>query len=232
MGYNPKQKMQLRYQKYKEEAALIITSLLHCSVPCMAAGIPVILAKEQCSYRMGWLEKLLPIYTQEQFSEIDWDPAPVYYEQHKQRMLSYIIERLQEAYQKYKPFYEISEFYENRKKKSYIVDAFESTRRYIDSRWTDLEYPYQYSIWGLTQISTLTVEYIQQRYKNAKLCHVYDKYRKLPFFDLVSESPENIKKYKQETIFVTTSAAKETAKKFFEEIGKSLDEVSFVEIIF
>ena len=50
-----------RYQEYQDNASLIITSLLHISTPCVAYGIPVILARDLISYRFSWLDKLLPI---------------------------------------------------------------------------------------------------------------------------------------------------------------------------
>lgn len=217
---NPKALMQEYYDRYKNEAKLVITGLLHCSVPCMAAGIPVIVAKNHISYRYGWLEKLLPIYDKNDLPYIDWNPLPIEYEEHKERLLQITINCLRETYDKYNAIYEISWFYEQRKKNEYIVDAFESIKLYIDSYFVDEEAEYKYSIWGLTQMSLLAVNYISQRFPNAKLMHVYDTYRKVLFEGLHSESPEVIRNYPDEIVLVTTNGAKKMAQTLFDEIGK------------
>lgn len=228
---DPKKVMQETYDRYKNEAKLVITSLLHCSSPCMAAGIPVVLAKEKCSYRMGWLDKLIPIYTENNFKDINWDPKPVEYEEHKKKILEVAIARLNELYGKYHLQCELSDFYENRSRCEYVVDAFESLKNYIDTNWCDYGKEYRYAVWGLTQMSELTHSYIQKKYPNAKLCHVYDKYKTVDFHGILSQSPENIKEFADETIFVTTTAATKEAKALFEQIGKPITTAAFVDII-
>lgn len=228
---DPKQKMKEMYRCYKEEASMVITSLLHCAVPCMAAGIPVVLAKEKCSYRLGWLEKLLPIYTTEEFSQIDWYPAPVYYEDHKRKILNIVTARLQKTYDEYHEICELSDFYETREKKEYIIDAFDSIQHYIDTHWLDQEKAYHYAIWGLTQTSNLTVSYISKRYPNAKLCHVYDKYKQVKFEGIQAQEPDYIEEHPDETVFVTTVSAIKEAVEFFHSIGRSLENVAFLEVI-
>lgn len=224
--HDPKALMQEYYNRYISEAKLVITGLLHCSVPCMAAGIPVIVAKKHISYRYGWLEKLLPVYDENDFSDIDWNPTPIEYEEHKERLLKITMNRLRETYNKYNSIYELSWFYEQREKKEYIVDAFELIKRYIDSHFIDKNKEYKYAIWGLTQTSTVTVNYIKQKFPNAKLVHVYDTYREVQFEGLYSESPEGIRNHPNEIILVTAYGASIMAKKLFDEIGK--DEDSYV----
>ena len=65
-----------RFNQYRDEARLVITSLLHASVPCTALGIPVVLMKKAVSYRFAWLEALLPIYTPEEYADINWKFTP------------------------------------------------------------------------------------------------------------------------------------------------------------
>ncbi len=226
---DPKQLMQQYYERYKNEAKLVITSLLHCSVPCMAAGIPVVLAKTQVSYRFAWLEKLIRIYDAGEFNSIDWDPLPIEYESHKKRLLEITIGRLEDAYNKYKNILDLSWYYENRNKKEYIIDAFESIKNYIDRKFIDKNSNFQYSIWGLTQISILTVEYISKNYPNAKLMHVYDAYRRVIFEGIMSESPKEIYNNPDEIIFVTTHSAEEMAMNIFGEIKKDEDSYVFFE---
>ncbi len=217
---DPKKLMQEYYDRYKNEAKLVITSLLHCSVPCMAAGIPVVLVKQDISYRFGWLEKLLPLYDRGDYSNINWNPSPVDYEEHKEKLITLTINKLYRTYNKYKDIFDLSWFYENRTKKKYIIDAFETIRKYIDNRFADKNAKYKYSIWGLSQISNLTYNYITNNYPHAKLMHVYDSFRKLNFEGIMSELPENIKNYPDEIIIVTTNGARKMAENLFNQINK------------
>lgn len=63
--------------RYRSEARLIVTALHHAAAPCMAAGIPVVLARKEWSERFGFLQNLLPVHLGPDFSGIDWYPAPV-----------------------------------------------------------------------------------------------------------------------------------------------------------
>lgn len=217
---DPRKLMQEYYDRYKEEAKLIITSLLHCAVPSMAAGIPVVLAKSIISYRFGWLEKLLPIYDLSEFKNIDWNPKSVEYEDHKEHLINVTINRLKSAFEKYNTIYSLSWFYELREKKEYVIDAFEPIKIFIDENLLDKNAEYNYSIWGLTQISELTISYMTKSYPNSKLMHVYDTYRNLKFRGINTESPEKIRDNPDDIIFVTTNGASKMAKEMFDEIGK------------
>lgn len=225
----PKALMQEYFDRYRNEAKLIITGLLHCSVPCMASGIPVVVAKKHISYRYGWLEKLLPLYDIKDFPNIDWEPLPVEYEEHKERILKVTINRLREAYEKYKDVYELSWFYEQREKKEYVVDGFEILKQYIDRTFIDEGKEYRYSIWGLTQMSLLAVSYIRQHFPNAKLMHVYDAYRRVVFEGLQAEPPEEIRNRSDEIVLVTTNGARRMAQALFDGIGKEKDSYVFWE---
>ncbi|GHV77521.1 hypothetical protein AGMMS49942_23420 [Spirochaetia bacterium] len=243
-GKNPKELMLNYYQEYKDNAFIVITSLLHCSVPCMAAGIPVVLAKSAVSYRFGWLEKLLPIYEPDEYNKIDWAPKPVLYNNHKEAVLELTKNRLWDTYQRQRTHTQldikennklacdISDYYENRKKKKkYIVDAAKSLTDFIDENWNDNEAVYLYSVWGLTQIAEYIVSYISERYHNAKLAHVYDTFRKENFFGLCSEHPRNMKDNLDETVFVTTNGAVENARILFAELDKPQGTFAFMKVV-
>lgn len=75
------------YSRYKKEATLIVTSRLHCAVPCIAMGIPTIVVKNGFDERFGWLDKFIPLYTPDEFEKIDWHPQPIDLENHKKRLL-------------------------------------------------------------------------------------------------------------------------------------------------
>lgn len=220
-----------QYQEYKDNARLVITSLLHCSVPCMAAGIPVILLKDAVSYRMSWLEKLLPVYSGEKLNDINWEPAAAELESHKEKVLALTISRLQQAYDENAAMLDLSWFYENREKSEYINDACDSLKNYVDQHWTNLNGEYRYSLWGLTQIGEWLVDYIQSRYPNAKLCHVYDTFRRAEFKGVQSTHPDTIQEFPEEFVFVTTNGAERAAKELFETINKPAGTYTFLRLV-
>jgi hypothetical protein len=227
---NPTQTAKERYKQYSDEARLIITSLLHCSVPCMAMGIPVILGKDIVSYRFGWLEALLKIYTPSEYTMINWNPAPIEYEFHKELVKDLFFKRMYE--QDFSlHIKKIHNFYMNRVRKEYIVDAFMTIQDFIDKTWLDFEKKYVYAVWGLTQMSTMTISYISKRYPNAKLMHAYDIRTGLKIYGISTLHPENIALYPDETVFVTTVSAADSAKKFFEKINKPTHMYNILEVI-
>jgi len=219
-----------RYERYKSEALIVVTSLLHCSVPCIAAGIPTIIVKDKYSYRFAWLERLCRTYLSDEFSEIDWNPEPIEYEQHKGLLLKVASDRI-DGVDNESDIRKIHDFYMSRERREYIVDAFYSIKRFIDETWTDRNFQYEYAVWGLTQMAEITVSYIKSNYPNARLMHVYDKYRKIDFEDITSRSPNEIANNVDETVFVTAQPAKPEAQAMFNKIGKKPNTYAFSEVL-
>jgi hypothetical protein len=88
-------------KRYKEEAALVITPLLHVASPCIALGIPVILARKDHNVRFTAISKILPVYTPEKFSEINWKPEALDVEKIKWHMIeltSYLLKKVPEKF--------------------------------------------------------------------------------------------------------------------------------------
>lgn len=87
--------------RYKNEATLVITPLLHAACPCIAMGIPVIIARKDFDSRFSSVSRLVPVYTPERFSDIDWSPAPVNIENikfHMTELVKYLIEEIPKKY--------------------------------------------------------------------------------------------------------------------------------------
>jgi Polysaccharide pyruvyl transferase len=63
--------------EYRTSAKLVITDLLHCAMPCLAMGIPVVFIPnpqtlEEDSYRLDPVRDLIPVYGPQ--DRIDWQP--------------------------------------------------------------------------------------------------------------------------------------------------------------
>lgn len=61
----------------KKNAKLVITSRLHCALPCVAMGIPVVVARKYVddTERYSGYEKLFPVYMPDEYDKIDWNPV-------------------------------------------------------------------------------------------------------------------------------------------------------------
>ena len=227
---NPTQKAEEQYKKYRDEAKLIITGLLHAAIPCTAYGIPVILARKYLSYRFAWVEALLPIYTAENYSEIDWNPVPLRLDEHK-NLIQKLFEKRMRGDNCSNEIEQVHNFYISREKHNYVSDVFITIQEFIDSTWVDFNKEYNYAVWGLTQMAEITVDYISKRYPNAHLTHVYDKRTGLLFRGRSAISPENISLYPDETVFVTTVSAAHSAENYFKQINKPPNLYNILRII-
>lgn len=226
-GENRKELTKKLYQEYIENAGLVITSLLHCALPCLAAGIPVIFMKRQqeVSYRFSWLEKILPIYSVCDLERdvVNWKPSPADIQYIRDKVFDLDVKLLRKAYSHWADILDVSWFYENREKHVYINDACCSITQWIDKFWKDPDKAYRYSFWGVTQASECIDDYIRSRYSRAVLSHVYDKYRTLNFRGIKSVLPVASLDMLDEYVFVSAMGAREEAKRLFEEMGKTED---------
>ncbi|MDA3834074.1 MAG: hypothetical protein PF495_11825, partial [Spirochaetales bacterium] len=111
-----------RYQMYYDKAKLIITSRLNCEIPCVAIGIPVVLAVKKVSYRFSWVEKLLHIYTPDEFDKIDWDPSPIPCEEIKTLMMQNAASRIRGDSFDVEEVCKISDYWLSRIKKEYHIE--------------------------------------------------------------------------------------------------------------
>jgi len=114
-------------KKYREEAELVITSKMHCALPCLAMGIPVIFTKDSLDYRFAGFEKILNPYTIDNYSEINWNPEPYNVDKVREMQISVAIKALTSAYEKYKAISELSDYFEDcSRKKAIYYDGWQT----------------------------------------------------------------------------------------------------------
>jgi len=83
---------------YGERAKLIVTTRLHCALPCVAMGIPVVFFGDEKDYRISLLKdvglKINAISVDNRndflscFNDIDWHPGIIDFEEDKDRLIS------------------------------------------------------------------------------------------------------------------------------------------------
>lgn len=193
-----------RYQEYQDNASLIITSLLHISTPCVAYGIPVILARDLISYRFSWLDKLLPIYSENDYDTIDWNPKSIDVEKIRKIVTELYVRRM-EGNDFFALKGQVSEYYLDRKKSEYFNEHFIKIRAYIDEKFLDKNASIEYSIWGITQVAEMIKKYMDENYCNSKLANVYDKITGKSFKGVLAKNILEAKN--DEVIFVTSAGA-------------------------
>lgn len=218
---DPEETVKTYLQEYAENARLVITTRLHCALPCIAMGIPVILMKDRFSFRFTTLARYIPIYTREEFGEIDWNPQPVEYEAEKKMILQSAAKRIQDAYDKYGHIFDISQFYEKQAiHRPVWVEHYDNVVEDIKEHFQeDDEIPY--AVWGITQKADLICSYMENHYKNAKLIVVYDRNKKVTFHGVMSTQQQDAILKKGVFVFVTTATANEAAVKLFQTVGKT-----------
>ena len=73
---------------YQDEACLIITNRLHCLLPCIAMGIPVIFFNNPHDYRVSWVKELgVEIYTLRTAGQVNWNPIAIDFEKRKETLI-------------------------------------------------------------------------------------------------------------------------------------------------
>jgi hypothetical protein len=72
-------------ETYRQEARLVVTTFLHCALPAIAMGIPVVVfypdqdgaAHQSDRERFSALEDLVPIHSFRHVDRVDWRPRPI-----------------------------------------------------------------------------------------------------------------------------------------------------------
>jgi len=103
---------------YRDQARLVVTTRLHCALPCTAMGIPVIYFCDPSDYRiavageigltlyedprldkgsMKWKRRVLPrgAFRYLSVRNVDWDPEPVDIEHHKEKLIADVKNRIE-----------------------------------------------------------------------------------------------------------------------------------------
>lgn len=208
------------YEKYKKYAKLVITSRMHCAVPCAAAGIPVVLVNDYCSYRYSWLENIVHFYNSRDFKNITWENIKAAeYEDIKEKILDFNGRRLRETFDKYSAMTDISYFWENRDRNPYYVDSFDRAVHFIEKTWSR-EDSFTYSLWGMTQLMDLLYDYLSENYPNSRLANIYDIKFKGEKHGVKIASPVEGKFAEDEFVFVCVARGCAMAEEMFGKIGK------------
>ncbi len=213
-----------QYRKYADEARLVVTSRLHVASPCMAMGIPVILAKNQIDARFSWLDKYLPLYDRKHYDQIDWNPEPIEYEDTKKLRIKDAIMRITSVYENYERAYAIDAVYKTRETKDYIsfrktiYSNFEKAITFLQDNYNQKD-RFVYGIWGINNAAENFYVYMKQEYPNAQLKSVIDQYKTTEFHGRLTIKAKDYIREDNEIIFVLPVKASNEAERIFAQKG-------------
>lgn len=101
---------------YAKTASLVITSKIHCAMPCIAMGIPVVFLYDKSKkndYRVSIIQDLIGIQyvgesrldrallNRRRSKQIDWSPKPLEFEESKQQIRSEYLAAFERAAKRY-----------------------------------------------------------------------------------------------------------------------------------
>lgn len=160
-------------KRYRDEATLVITGRLHAAVPCIAMGIPVILACDSLDFRFEWIEKLIKPYQLLDYDNIDWNPEAINIEDVKKVMLQFFNKILNnesgESELKW-----LDEFYSNRSK----IEPYQGIRMSLSVLKNYFhENSFKYAIWGAGYHAGFVKTLMDELYPEAELACVIDRFK-------------------------------------------------------
>lgn len=192
--------------RYKNEATLVISSRLHAIAPCLAMGVPVIALTENITQRFSWLDKYLPIYSEENADQIDWNPKPLDMESEKEAITRFFMSEISSAYAKWGDRLDLSMFYETRQVSNYGSRYVNIIRRYMESRDS-----IKYAIWGCGLIGENVYQIMTARYPGSECVAVIDTYVRGTFHGLEIQTPKALPLQKGTMLFLASYSGRKEA---------------------
>ncbi len=184
---------------YRSEPRMIVTSRFHGAVLAIANDIPAIITLEKNTFRFSWLQNYYPIYTEENFSEIDWGIRKVNFNSERMLISSVAKDRIRTVIETKQNFLKLTDL---QRRKSVLDEPQASNQvlyyrrvwEKIQETW-DVDNEYFYSLWGINDNAEKLYSLISEKYSKAKLVDIYDLYKDISFKGLLSKKPTEIIKY-------------------------------------
>lgn len=209
-------------KKYEMEATLVVTARLHAIAPCIAMGIPVIATVENCSPRMAWIDRLIHLYTKNEYENINWEPDPIDYEMAKEAMLRTAMEQIHLTANKFRNILNVSYFYENRQKSEY-GNLYKEILQQMPILKKE---PFEYILWGSGQIGINVYHLISEYYPAGKLVGVVDSFCEGEFFGVRIDKPDRLlhllQNQNKRYVFITTTSGEKDALNLLKSLNKNI----------
>ena len=193
-------------ERYRNEATLVVTGRLHAALPCMAMGIPVILACNNLDFRFEWVDKYLHPYQRDEYANIDWNPASIDVEDVKQVILQYF-DHILHGRDARAELQWLDAFYEKRDK----IETYLTFRNVLRKEMCHSREDFRYAIWGAGYHASYAFELMQEMFPKARLSAVVDKYKTGTFHGVPIQRGEMLSSENVDHLIITTIPGKEEA---------------------
>jgi len=192
----------------RDTAKLVVTSKLHIGTPCAAMGIPVVMAKSYFGDRFGFIDRFLPLYTPERYSEINWEPEPVDFEYEKTKIKNVFFSAVRAVSSRL----ELNKMWAQ-KKPIYNISYETATKFAVQGLQNVLEKNFRYAVWGIVLSAAYYLEEaIREEYPEAKLMNGIDIASKNDFCGVPTIRPEQIGTLEKDVIVIVAApSAQESA---------------------
>lgn len=199
---------------YKDQARLVVTSRLHAAAPCIAMGIPVILASDNVDFRYAWIDRFLPIYQAGDYDHIQWNPDKVDTTLVKKELFEIFDGIINHESMPVRSLQKLDEYYRSRNKTEYY--------KWFRCKLAGLGRQYQkenfsYAIWGAGNHSLFVYELMREMYPEATLLAVVDKYKTGTKFGVPIIRGDELARYNVQHVCISTKPGTPEA---IEECGK------------
>ena len=124
------------------------------------------------SDRFAWLDRYVPIYTQDTFADIDWFPAVPELEETKQAIRIAAVQQIEDTRRRWAPLAEISAFYEQRQRSQYNNLMMRALHRLLPGDSSSI----RFAFWGATTHGVRLSRALRELRPGSELVLVIDEY--------------------------------------------------------
>lgn len=203
--------------KYAQEAILVVSSRLHCLCPCLAMGIPVIAVRNNFSYRYSFIDRYIPLYTPDMFSEIEWRPSKFnLVEENKKQMLSVCENILVNGHFDMNQIQKIHNSYINRERTIYCKNIKDQLRQLASL----INRKKAFVLWGIGAGGISVYLCVKEVFPELPFAAVIDRFEIGIFENKPIVSPDKAYLYDDCYFFLTTQGGRQEAERYMKELGK------------
>ncbi|MBC8577487.1 polysaccharide pyruvyl transferase family protein [Yanshouia hominis] len=195
---------------YGSKPRMVVTSRFHGAVLALANDIPAVITLEKYTFRFSWLRNYCPIYTEETFRQIQWNPASVDYGSVRSLMNEVAEQRIREVAGHYQKLLTLTDL-----QRSTVSEEAESSNQvlYYQRVWKEIQKTwdpqkeYSYGFWGVNENTRALLSLIRENYPKARLTDIYDMFKTVSYEGLVSKAPRELGRYRnQQDYYVIVTA--------------------------
>lgn len=195
--------------EYARNASMVITSRIHAAAPCMAMGIPVVLATNNADFRYAWIDRFLTVYQVEDYDSIDWNPKVVNIEDVRTWLFKFFKRAIETGKGDRECLQKLDSIYRSRNKAEYYK-CFRNRILKLRQKYSkDAEFAY--AIWGGGCHALFAYDLMCELYPKAKLKAVVDKYKEGKMFNVPIIKGQELEKYHVAHVCITTNPGKTEA---------------------